>query len=109
MKRAAVIGVVLGALVIPSSAGAYVERPGIGEHSAELSVAKYVRQFPGWRYREDGFIECRRGRINGYMWACRVAWWTLPRCRHGRVRITNEYAERGVTYYHVNSVLTPCY
>lgn len=98
-----------GALALSGSALAYVERPPIREHVAERRVAKYLRDYPGWRYREGGFIDCRQGRINGYAWACRVAWWSGRRCRHGRVRITNEYAERGVTYYLTSSRLVPCY
>lgn len=109
MKRLAVIGVLVGALVFAGSAAAYVERPGVGEAAAEQRVAKFLRTYPGWRYREDGFIDCWRGRINGYTWGCRVAWWSGRRCRQGRIRITNEYSERGVTYYQVNASVRRCY
>jgi hypothetical protein len=96
------------ALLLPSPAGAYQFHPPIGEGQAERRAYKFMRQYPGWRYKWGGWVDCRRGRINSYSWACRVAWWRGRRCRVGRVRITNRYSEEGVVEYSAHIVHRRC-
>jgi len=105
--RLGVIAVAV-ALLVPATASGWTEKPAIGESFAQSAVSKYLRKYPGWRYRQDGFVDCRRGRINGYTWACRVAWWSGYRCRQGRVRITTRYGENGTIYYYVHAYLVRC-
>ena len=110
MRLKAVWGAaLLGTLVLSSSAWAYIARPTIGEHQAEKDVAQFLhKNYPGWRYRQYGYLDCRNGRLNRYTWACRVGWLSGNKCRQGRVRVTNEYAEEGVVYYLASSALRRC-
>lgn len=102
-------GALLSVLVLSGIAWAYVAYPTIREHQAEEDVAQFLhKNYAGWRYRQYGYIDCRNGRLNRYTWACRVGWRSGRKCRQGRVRIMNEYAEEGVVYYLASSVLRRC-
>jgi len=96
-------------LGLSASTEAYpVEHPAIGEYIAEARVYRVLREYPGWRYRQVGYVDCRHGRINSYTWACRVGWANYGHCRQGRIRITNVYSENETVYYNVNSVIRRC-
>jgi len=71
-SRLLVIGLILGALALPSAAlGTYVEHPTIHERQAEEDAQHFLaKKYSGWRKRSAGYIDCRHGRINGYTWSC---------------------------------------
>ena len=101
--------IALSALVGSTSASAYIERPVLRRPTAEEDAAQFLhKNVPGWRYRREGYIDCRGGRINAHTWACRVGWWGAGHCRLGRIRITNEYHEHGITHYEVHLRDKPC-
>jgi hypothetical protein len=102
-KTIAATAVAFALAVTATPASAYVEHPYIGEYAAFTDSQHYLAgNFPGWRHRKAGYIDCRQGRIKGYIWSCAVGWYRGYNCRFGRVRIENEYAEAGTTYYKVN-------
>lgn len=108
LKLASVgLGVLLLAL-FASSAVAYVYHPTLQEGAAERRTLKFLHDYPGWRYREVGYLDCRFGRINRYTWVCRVGWRQGSKCRQGRVRITNSYHQEGVTHYFVSAGIRRC-
>jgi hypothetical protein len=43
-----------------------------------------------------------------YVWACRVGWTGGGHCRIGRVRVENQYAEDGYTYYGTHITTRHC-
>jgi hypothetical protein len=104
------IALVVGALALPSTAlGSYVEHPTIHEREAEENTQHFLaKKYSGWRKRSAGYIDCRQGRINGYIWSCAVGWLAGRNCWQGRVRIENEYREDNVTYYSVRFRARPC-
>ncbi len=104
------IALAVGALTLPSSAlGSYVEHPTIHEREAEENTQHFLaKKYSGWRKRSAGYIDCRHGRINGYIWSCAVGWLAGRNCWQGRVRIENEYREDNVTYYSVRFRARPC-
>ncbi|HEU5253662.1 MAG TPA: hypothetical protein VFU16_10105 [Solirubrobacterales bacterium] len=102
MKRILLGAIVLVGLLAPAGASAYVEHPAIGEAAAFERTQSYLaKTYPGWRTRKYGYIDCRHGRINGYIWSCAVGWIRGYNCWQGRTRIENEYAEEGVVYYSI--------
>lgn len=103
MRRLALACVVLGSLALPPSAGAYVERPTIHEGQAFEHIQHFLaKNYPGWRTRKYGYIDCRPGRVNRYTWSCAAGWIRGYNCWQGRAQIENEYSEEGVVYYAVN-------
>jgi hypothetical protein len=107
----AIVGLIAAGLclLIAASAGAYIERPVLRRPAAEQDTAQFLhKNVPGWRYRREGYIDCRGGRINAHTWACRVGWYGSGHCRQGRVRITNEYREGGVTFYEAHMISRHC-
>lgn len=89
---------VSGALVIPPAAEAY-RVPTVTESIAEEFAGRLLRQLPGWRYRQYGYIDCRGGRISRTEWSCRVGWIYGRGCRRGRVRVRGGYIENGNKFY----------
>jgi hypothetical protein len=109
MKRLLLAGAVLAALCLPSSAVAYAEHPAIGEEAAFIQTQHFLaKNYPGWRSRAVGYIDCGRGRINAYTWTCAVGWARGHNCWQGRVRVTAEYSEERTTYYNVHLVARRC-
>lgn len=86
---------------MPAFANAnYVESPTIHERAAKKDTAQFLhKNYPGWRYRQYGYVDCRNGRINRYTWTCRVGWVSGSKCRQGRARVMNEYREGSYVYY----------
>lgn len=107
--RRSLFALVALALALPAGASAYpVRHPALGEQAAEHRVYKVLHEYPGWRYRRVGYVDCRFGRVNGYTWVCRVGWAGGGHCRIGRVRISNSYSENEVTYYRSYVVVRRC-
>jgi hypothetical protein len=93
-------------LALPAPALAF---PPIYQAEAEEDVEATLREYPGWRYRQWGYVDCDHGRIRGNVWACEVAWGAGRRCREGRIRITNlYYLEGGGVHYHWSSQIRRC-
>jgi hypothetical protein len=110
MKRMTLFAVALGALAIPAPAiGVYVEHPTIHEREAFERTQRFLaKEYSGWRKRSAGYIDCRHGRINRYIWSCAVGWLAGRNCWQGRVRVTNDYREDATVYYSVNFRSRPC-
>lgn len=107
---AVLLTTMLACLALSASAQAYVEHPYIGERAASEDTQQFLaRTYPGWRTRKYGYIDCRHGRIAGYIWSCKVGWIRGYNCWQGRARITNEYAEEGVTHYDVHFNSRRCF
>lgn len=103
MKRTVLCAALLVGLLVPAGAGASVEHPAIGEAAAFERTQSYLaKTYPGWRSRKYGYIDCRRGRINAYIFSCAVGWIRGYNCWQGRTRVENEYAEEGVVYYGIS-------
>lgn len=95
--------VLLTGLVFPQEALADNGRPTVRRPIAERQTRGFlVQNYPSWRYRAFGFVDCRRGRINRYTWACRVGWGRGETCHRGRVRVTGKYREPRVNIYNVH-------
>jgi len=107
-RRRAAICAALLVLAAPgafsaTAAARYQEHPWLGEAAAHSDTQHYLaRTFAGWRAREYGYIDCRYGRVNSYIWICAVGWIRGYNCKQGRVRVENEYAEGGITYYGIH-------
>jgi hypothetical protein len=69
--------------------------PAVDKRTAELVVGRSLRKdYPGWRRRDYGYIDCDGGRISRIHWACAVGWGTDGgRLRCGRARVTGEYID----------------
>jgi hypothetical protein len=101
LKTKLVLVALLAGLVLAGGAKAahYVERPTIHEGEARSHALHFLNDYPGWRYRKRGYLDCRYGRINRYTWACRAGWISGAKCRLGRMRIQNDYREGSLTYF----------
>ncbi|HTR74240.1 MAG TPA: hypothetical protein VMH33_03145 [Solirubrobacterales bacterium] len=81
----------------------------INQQEAEWDTNKVLRQYPGWRYKQWGYVDCENGRINGDSWSCKVGWGARRRCRTGRLRITNKYRmSDGVIHFHWSGRIHHC-
>jgi hypothetical protein len=99
--------IVLGALVAASliglgTAAADNGRPTVHAGLAERYAYGILQKRPSWRYRTEGYVDCRFGKINRYTWACRVGWYQGRTCHRGRVRVTGTYREHGYNNYNVH-------
>lgn len=69
--------------------------PSVDKRTAELVVGRFLRKnYPSWRGRDYGSIDCASGRINRIRWACAIRWGTnggYVRC--GRARVTGDYVD----------------
>jgi hypothetical protein len=108
MKLKLAFAVVAAFFVLVGSAQSYVEYPTIHEGEAESHAVHVLHDYPGWRYRNYGYVDCRNGRLNNYSWACRVGWISGSKCRQGRIRVENEYSEGRTIYYRSHTVLRRC-
>jgi hypothetical protein len=89
--------------ILATASASYVEHPTIHEFEAFEDARHFLAQnYPGWRTRAVGYIDCRHGRINRYIWSCGVGWARGRNCWQGRTRISNEYREGNVVHYQVN-------
>lgn len=87
----------------------YVEHPTIHERQAEEDALAFLhKNYATWRYRQEGYVDCRYGRINRITWACRVGWRKGYNCWLGRMQIENEYREVNVVYYKVHFQARRC-
>lgn len=102
MRRLVVLGVAVG-LLAAAPASAYRYHPPLREGQAERYARAFlVKHYPGWRYRQEGYVDCRFGRINRYTRACRVGWRKGGNCWLGRMQIQTSYVEAGIVYYKVH-------
>lgn len=74
-----------GLTAIPQSSEAYY-LPRVSPKLAEQQTYRLLRTYPGWRYRDYGFVDCRNGRISRASYACRFGYQRGSRCSRGRVR-----------------------
>jgi hypothetical protein len=104
MRRIVVLALALFVVQVGmAEAGYYVEYPTIHERAAEEDAAQFLhKNYATWRYREEGYIDCRGGRLNRITWACRVGWIKGHNCWLGRMQIQNEDREGSTIYYNVH-------
>lgn len=88
-------------LAMPGAASAS-RVPTVTQGIAEEMAGRNLRAFPGWRYRQYGYIDCAHGRINRTEWSCRVGWIHSGGCRRGRVRVYGEYVYEGRKFFASN-------
>jgi len=102
MKRSLALAVGL-LLLIPATAQSEVAQasqrpPGVTPKTAKHYSLVLLRRSAGWRYRDAGYVDCRRGKINRITWVCRVAWVRGKRCLRGRVRVAGLIYEGRSSY-----------
>lgn len=103
MRRLALLLSVGAVLALVGSAEAYRYHPPLGQGQAERYARTFLfKKYPGWRYREAGYVDCRFGRINRYTRACRVGWVKGRNCWLGRLRVATSYVEGGAVYYKIH-------
>lgn len=108
MKVKIVLFALLGTLALAGAAKASFT-PHIHQGEAEERTVRFLHsEEAGWRYRSEGYVDCNGGRISNISWACRVGWTGSAGCSIGRVRITNEYRERGTIYYDAHFIGRRC-
>lgn len=90
------IATTLIALVAPATANATL--PTVGPKLARSQTGKILRQKPAWRYRDTGYINCHRGKINRTTWTCRIGIVRGHRCQLGRSRVFTYYETNGTIY-----------
>lgn len=100
MKLALTLGVLLGFLAIGSAVASAEYAPAVHRADAEEFAGRLLREkYPTWTYRQAGYLDCRRGKINRTHWRCRVGWYKGNFCRIGRVQVEGEYFFRGTPFY----------
>lgn len=88
-KLVAVVGISVGLLAMSGSpADAFAP---INIRQAEDQASSLMRQEALWRYRTEGQLDCRRGRISGTEWSCRVWMRKGSKCGVGRIRVIKYY------------------
>jgi hypothetical protein len=97
VRRFALLASLFCATASPAVALAgYVAHPTITEGLAKEWATSYMHKNDAhWRYRTSGGIDCRRGRLNRYSWACRVHYREGGFCASGRVNVIYEYKTDG--------------
>lgn len=102
MRRAVVL---LATVALAATAGTALAdngRPSVQKPLAERYSYGILRDFASWRYKNFGFVDCDRGKINRYTWACRAGWGRGHTCHRGRVQIFGTYREGGINHYGVH-------
>lgn len=109
MKLKVLVVSLVAFFAIVGSASAHLRPPTITEAEAEKDTLKFLHESYGaWRYRTEGYVDCRNGRINRYIWVCRAGWRKGEICTQGRLRIENEEVLEGSLYYYVRWRGRPC-
>lgn len=107
MKKRFATAALLVALLVPAVAAGGVRPPGVTRGIAEREVRSLLQKEPTWRYRANGYIDCRFGKINRTRWACRVGWWRGNYCRFGRVQVYG-FVREGEQWYGTRGKLARC-
>lgn len=97
MKRA-LLTILVAAALLPAVAEAGMRPPGVTRSIAEVETRATLQKIASWRYRDDGWLDCRRGKINRTRWACRFAWYRGNYCRRGRMQVYG-FLEGGERWY----------